>query len=204
MFASGLDATGLMRRQDFEKSALHKMLWEEARTQYGTATMGLNEKEYNDMAKGLETLSEQFDDPELLADEGRRIRHATTTIRERLQEKLDARNSEAKSEQARIEEQYAADRAKYLDEMKEGMKPENTVDDMSDMLDTGMDDGSRTKGLLRGLTGAFNTVAAMRVAMSAMLPPVVGVDERNANANERSADILQKIDRKLAGVGLTE
>ena len=204
MFASGLDATGLMRRQDFEKSALNKMLWEEARTQYGKATMGLKEKEYNDMAKGLETLSEQFDDPAFLADEGRRIRHEHNLKMERLQEKLDARISEAKSEQARIEEQYAADRAKYLDEMKEGMKPENTVDDMSDMLDTGMDDGSRTKGLLRGLTGAFNTVAAMRVAMSAMLPPVVGVDERNANANERSADILQKIDRKLAGVGLTE
>jgi TP901 family phage tail tape measure protein len=204
MFASGLDATGLMRRQDFEKSALNKMLWEEARTQYGKATMGLKEKEYNDMAKGLETLSEQFDDPAFLADEGRRIRREHNLKMERLQEKLDARISEAKSEQARIEEQYAADRAKYLDEMKEGMKPENTVDDMSDMLDTGMDDGSRTKGLLRGLTGAFNTVAAMRVAMSAMLPPVVGVDERNANANERSADILQKIDRKLAGVGLTE
>lgn len=204
MFASGLDATGLMRRQDFEKSALNKMLWEEARTQYGKATMGLKEKEYNDMAKGLETLSEQFDDPAFLADEGQRIRREHNLKMERLQEKLDARISEAKSEQARIEEQYAADRAKYLDEMKEGMKPENTVDDMSDMLDTGMDDGSRTKGLLRGLTGAFNTVAAMRVAMSAMLPPVVGVDERNANANERSADILQKIDRKLAGVGLTE
>ena len=69
----------------------------------------------------------------------------------------------------------------------------------------GMEDGGvRSRGLLRGLTGAFNTTAAMRVAMSAMLPPVIGVDERNANANERSADILQKIDRKLAGVGLAE
>jgi hypothetical protein len=40
--------------------------------------------------------------------------------------------------------------------------------------------------------------------MSASLPPVIAVDERNANANERSAEILQKIDRKLAGVGLAE
>lgn len=59
-------------------------------------------------------------------------------------------------------------------------------------------------GILRGLTGAFNAAAAARVAMSAMLPPVVAVDERNATANERSAEFLQRIDRKLAGVGLAE
>ena len=120
-----------------------------------------------------------------------------------LQVKLDERIAEAKAEQLRIDEQYNAKKAELnsdlQDEINATMPPVEIPE-----VDGTQQGGVRSRGLLRGLTGAFNTAAAMRVAMSASLPPVIAVDERNANANERSAEILQKIDRKLAGVGLAE
>ena len=120
-----------------------------------------------------------------------------------LQVKLDERIAEAKAEQLRIDEQYNAKKAELNSDLQDEINTTTPPVEIPE-LDGTQQGGVRSRGLLRGLTGAFNTAAAMRVAMSASLPPVIAVDERNANANERSAEILQKIDRKLAGVGLAE
>ena len=121
-----------------------------------------------------------------------------------LEAKLHARVNQAKAEAAAADDRYSKAQNKIAAEMEAKRQAMDTPDIGIPEIDGMEDGGVRSRGLLRGLTGAFNTTAAMRVAMSAMLPPVVGIDERNANANERSADILQKIDRKLAGVGLAE
>lgn len=124
-----------------------------------------------------------------------------------LESKLHARVNEALKQKADADARYNAETKRFSETMKakreELEEPSVDVPNIDDLA-LGDQSGGGRAGILRGLTGAFNTAAAMRVAMSAMLPPVVAVDERNANANERSADILQKIDRKLAGVGLAE
>ena len=123
-----------------------------------------------------------------------------------LETKLHERVNEALQQKAAADARYRDETKRFSETMKQKREeleqPELSLPNMDD-ISLGSQGGGRA-GILRGLTGAFNTAAAMRVAMSAMLPPVVGIDERNASANERSADILQKIDRKLAGVGLAE
>ena len=131
----------------------------------------------------------------------KRIEHAYKM--QALEEKLDARVMQAKREAAAADERYTKAQQEIAVQMKAKREAMDVADVEIPEIDGMEDGGVRSRGLLRGLTGAFNTTAAVRVAMSAMLLPV-GIDERNANANERSADILQKIDRKLAGVGLTE
>ena len=132
----------------------------------------------------------------------KRIEHAFKM--QALEEKLDARVMQAKREAAAADERYTKAQQEIAVQMKAKREAMDVADVQIPEIDGMEDGGVRSRGLLRGLTGAFNTTAAMRVAMSAMLPPVIGIDERNANANERSAEFLQKIDRKLAGVGLTE
>ncbi|MAK37138.1 MAG: hypothetical protein CMC15_13380, partial [Flavobacteriaceae bacterium] len=132
----------------------------------------------------------------------KRIEHAFKM--QALEEKLDARVMQAKREAAAADERYTKAQQEIAVQMKAKREAMDVADVEIPEIDGMEDGGVRSRGLLRGLTGAFNTTAAMRVAMSAMLPPVIGIDERNANANERSAEFLQKIDRKLAGVGLTE
>jgi TP901 family phage tail tape measure protein len=171
--------------------------------QYSKAMMPLKEKELADMDENLRIHGEQLSDPAFLLEERMKARNDHNMKMQNLQVKLDERIAEAKAEQLRIDEQYNAKKAELnsdlQDEINTTMPPVEIPE-----LDGTQQGGVRSRGLLRGLTGAFNTAAAMRVAMSASLPPVIAVDERNANANERSAEILQKIDRKLAGVGLAE
>ena len=123
-----------------------------------------------------------------------------------LETKLHERVNTALQLKAAADARYKEETTRFSETMKQKREeletPEIGIPNMDD-VSLGSQGGGRA-GILRGLTGAFNTAAAMRVAMSAMLPPVVGIDERNASANERSADILEKIDRKLAGVGLAE
>ena len=85
--------------------------------------------------------------------------------------------------------------------MKEGVKEMDDAENGSNFFADGLDDPNKKEheGVLRGLTGAFNTVGAMRIAMSAMAAPVVNIDERIATASERTAEILARIDRKILG-----
>jgi TP901 family phage tail tape measure protein len=189
--------------RELSPSKLDDLLYDEYVEGYNEAVKPLLGKQFKDLQKGLTLHGEQLSDPAFLLDERMKARNDHNMKMQNLQVKLDERIAEAKAEQLRIDEQYNAKKAELnsdlQDEINTTMPPVEIPE-----LDGTQQGGVRSRGLLRGLTGAFNTAAAMRVAMSASLPPVIAVDERNANANERSAEILQKIDRKLAGVGLAE
>ena len=199
--AGGLDKTGIMDRKNFEMSALNRMLWEEARTQYGKKVMGLKTKEYDDMAKGLTTLMEAMKDPNFQREQQENIRKQHDKKMEGLQDKLDDRIAKAKADELKIQNQYKVESSSLLKEMKEGVKEMDDAENGSNFFADGLDDPNKKEheGVLRGLTGAFNTVGAMRIAMSAMAAPVVNIDERIATASERTAEILARIDRKILG-----
>lgn len=194
-FVTGTDQK---TRQDI---IFNRMMWEEARTQYGKQVMGLKAKEFSDMTKGLEAIGDQLSDPNYFGDEQFRRREEHRRKMEALQDKLDDRIAQAKADELKIQEQYSTKSRLFSQAMAEGVKEMDDAENAAALAGLGIDEDQNNtqRGLLRGLTGAFNTVGAMRIAMSAMLPPVIGVDERIASASERTAEILARIDRKMLG-----
>ena len=186
------------------QDVLDDLLFDEYVKGYKEKVKPLRESQFMQQSAMLGNQWNQISDPEQRRIKQINRRNAHTEKMKALEAKLQERVNQAKAEAAAADERYS----KAQNDIAADMKAKQEAMDVGEVgipeIDGMEDGGVRSRGLLRGLTGAFNTTAAMRVAMSAMLPPVVGIDERNANANERSADILQKIDRKLAGVGLAE
>ena len=186
------------------QDVLDDLLFDEYVKGYKEKVKPLRESQFMQQSAMLGNQWNQISDPEHRRIKQINRRNAHTEKMKALEAKLQERVNQAKAEAAAADERYS----KAQNDIAADMKAKQEAMDVGEVgipeIDGMEDGGVRSRGLLRGLTGAFNTTAAMRVAMSAMLPPVVGIDERNANANERSADILQKIDRKLAGVGLAE
>ncbi len=186
------------------QNVLDDLLFDEYVKGYKEKVKPLRESQFMQQSAMLGNQWNQISDPEQRRIKQINRRNAHTEKMKALEAKLQERVNQAKAEAAAADERYS----KAQNDIAADMKAKQEAMDVGEVgipeIDGMEDGGVRSRGLLRGLTGAFNTTAAMRVAMSAMLPPVVGIDERNANANERSADILQKIDRKLAGVGLAE
>tara|TARA_B100000519_G_scaffold57573_1_gene48140 strand:- start:641 stop:2989 length:2349 start_codon:yes stop_codon:yes gene_type:complete len=185
---------------------LDDMIWEKYVEGYGEKVGAAKATQLQKQADILTSLGMRMAyDPNWSPQDEAREKHAQKM--RGLEAKLHGRVNEALKQKAEADARYNAETQRFSETMKakreEFEEPNVTIPNIDD-LELGNETGGGRAGILRGLTGAFNTAAAVRVAMSAMLPPVAAVDERNASANERSADILQKIDRKLAGVGLTE
>lgn len=198
-----LGGAGFDRELD-KKRKLDDLLFEAYKQGYKDKLKPLRESQFMQQSAMLGNQWNQISDPEQRRINQINRRNAHTEKMKALEAKLQERVNQAKAEAAAADERYSKAQNDIAADMKAKREAMDVADVQIPEIDGMEDGGVRSRGLLRGLTGAFNTTAAMRVAMSAMLPPVVGIDERNANANERSADILQKIDRKLAGVGLAE
>ena len=200
---NALGGAGYDRELDKE-GKLDDLLFDAYRQEYKDKLRPLHEHQFMQQSAILGEQWSLISNPQKRRLEAQQRRIAHSEKMQELEAKLHARVNQAKAEAAAADDRYSKAQNKIAAEMEAKRQAMDTPDVGIPEIDGMEDGGVRSRGLLRGLTGAFNTTAAMRVAMSAMLPPVIGVDERNANANERSADILQKIDRKLAGVGLAE
>ena len=184
---------------DFVREQFDRTSYQILQKEHTERFRALREKEMADMERNLLKFGGQLEDPEFLANEefNRKKAHADKMMR--LQEKLDERIRQAKADELKMQDQYKSKAAQVKKQMEEGVKE---MDDADESATGGLfpeTSENTERGLLRGLTGAFNTVGAMRIGMAAMLPPVIGIDERIASASERTAEILARIDRKMLG-----